>query len=361
MRPAPAARAAIREGRGRANRIEVFLSNSKKTLIVLALRLGCFPGAIFSFDGTATPLATAPGGSFLHSERSEVPKQERRGPERSKPANAKRLLRGKKLDYGIWFDPTVWSGTWTRTGDQDAEDDIKLVRPGLSAFVRAEPFPTSFSTLADGVVGNFSELMGITPVVLLREIRRVNGNDMLALELSVENGLESGRAFGYIFSNDTETIRFMVFGQAAMEAERNAVEDLLDGLVLNPPPDAGGTGNVIYRRRHRNPSDPAPQRVEGEVCPPILRTRVEPVYPEVARRSRESGVVILEAVIEADGGVSDLAVLKATREPLLDEAALRAVSQWEYQPATKEGKPVPVYLTVTVNFQLHSENEQGKK
>jgi len=53
-----------------------------------------------------------------------------------------------------------------------------------------------------------------------------------------------------------------------------------------------------------------------------------------------------------DGTVSDVKVLKSVN-PLLDAAAERAVSHWTYRPATLNGRSVSVYLTVTVNFQLH--------
>jgi protein TonB len=104
----------------------------------------------------------------------------------------------------------------------------------------------------------------------------------------------------------------------------------------------GGTGTDVG----------APLRVGGDVKAPILKERVEPVYPEPARKARMQGVVILEAIITADGTVSDVKVLKSVN-PLLDAAAERAVSHWTYRPATLGGRAVSVYLTVTVNFQLH--------
>jgi len=96
----------------------------------------------------------------------------------------------------------------------------------------------------------------------------------------------------------------------------------------------------------------APLRIGGDVKAPILKQKVEPQYPEAARKIRLQGVVILEAVITAEGTVANVKVLKSVN-PLLDAAAERAVSQWTYKPATLSGRAVPVYLTVTVNFQLH--------
>jgi protein TonB len=95
-----------------------------------------------------------------------------------------------------------------------------------------------------------------------------------------------------------------------------------------------------------------PLRVGGEVKAPQLTNKVEPSYPEAARKARMEGVVILEAIITASGSVEDVRVLKSVN-PLLDSAAQRAVQQWKYRPATLNGRAVRVYLTVTVTFNLH--------
>ena len=95
-----------------------------------------------------------------------------------------------------------------------------------------------------------------------------------------------------------------------------------------------------------------PLRVGGEVKAPVLTNRVEPNYPEAARKARMEGVVILEAIITASGAVEEVKVLKSVN-PLLDASAVRAVQQWRYRPATLNGRAVRVYLTVTVTFNLH--------
>lgn len=95
-----------------------------------------------------------------------------------------------------------------------------------------------------------------------------------------------------------------------------------------------------------------PLRVGGDVKAPVLSSRVEPQYPEAARKARMEGVVILEAIITADGNVEDVRVLKSVN-PLLDASAVRAVGQWKYKPATLNGRAVRVYLTVTVTFRLN--------
>ena len=75
-----------------------------------------------------------------------------------------------------------------------------------------------------------------------------------------------------------------------------------------------------------------------------------PRYPVIAQQSKVQGLVILEAVISEDGAVESLRVLRS--QPLLDAAALEAVRQWRFTPTLLNGQPVPVVMTVTVNFSL---------
>ena len=77
---------------------------------------------------------------------------------------------------------------------------------------------------------------------------------------------------------------------------------------------------------------------------------VKPAYPPIAQSAKVSGVVILEAVIGADGKVLDVRVVRSV--PLLDQAAIDAVRQWEFRPVLMNGVPARVIMTMTVNFTL---------
>ncbi len=89
-------------------------------------------------------------------------------------------------------------------------------------------------------------------------------------------------------------------------------------------------------------------RVGGNIRPPIKIKDVAPVYPAIARSARVTGAVTVEATIGEDGKVADVRVVKSV--PLLDQAALDAVRQWEYRPTLLNGVPVPVVVTVVINF-----------
>lgn len=105
-----------------------------------------------------------------------------------------------------------------------------------------------------------------------------------------------------------------------------------------PPPPAATVGGQ------------APVRVGGNIRPPQKIVDVKPVYPEDAKQARVQGVVIIEATIDQTGKVTDARVLRSI--PMLDQAALDAVKQWVFTPTVINDTPVPVIMTVTVNFTL---------
>jgi TonB family protein len=94
----------------------------------------------------------------------------------------------------------------------------------------------------------------------------------------------------------------------------------------------------------------APVRVGGNIAAPIKTRDVKPVYPAEAQGSGAQGVVIIEVTIDVTGKVSSAHVVRSI--PLLDKAAIDAVRQWEYTPTLVGGRPVPVIMTVTVNFTI---------
>jgi TonB family protein len=98
------------------------------------------------------------------------------------------------------------------------------------------------------------------------------------------------------------------------------------------------------------PAPSAPVRVGGNIKTPAKVKDVRPMYPADAQAANIQGVVIIEATIDADGRVSDAKILRSI--PMLDDAALAAVREWEFTPTYLNGAAVPVIMTVTVNFTL---------
>jgi protein TonB len=115
----------------------------------------------------------------------------------------------------------------------------------------------------------------------------------------------------------------------------------------------GVVGGVVGGLPEAPPPPPPPTqpvRVGGQIKQPTKTKHVNPTYPPIAQSARVQGVVIIEAVIGPNGKVQDARVLRSI--PLLDQAALDAVKQWEFTPTLLNNTPVPVIMTVTVQFTL---------
>ena len=109
------------------------------------------------------------------------------------------------------------------------------------------------------------------------------------------------------------------------------------GNGLGPGSD-GGTGGGVYRPG-------------GGVSSPKLISFVDPEFSDEARRQKYQGIVALSIIVDAQGNPQRIHVVR----PLgmgLDEKAVEAVKQYKFKPAMKDSKPVPVEITIEVNFQL---------
>ncbi len=101
-----------------------------------------------------------------------------------------------------------------------------------------------------------------------------------------------------------------------------------------------------------------PIRVGGKVMDSRLIRRVDPVYPEAAKRARIQGVVVLTVHVNEEGFVYDATVVKG--HPLLNQAAVDAVKQWQYSPTLLNGQRVPIIATVSVVFNLKGNNSSAQ-
>ena len=86
---------------------------------------------------------------------------------------------------------------------------------------------------------------------------------------------------------------------------------------------------------------------------PIKESHTQPSYPKIARVAEIESTVILQALVERDGTVGDLCILESSRPGIgFEEATIRAVDSWRFKPARFEGRPVEVYFTVRVDFEI---------
>ena len=100
------------------------------------------------------------------------------------------------------------------------------------------------------------------------------------------------------------------------------------------------------------PVTPQRVRISQGVTKGLLIQKVEPTYPTLARAARVQGEVILSAVIDANGQITNLQLVSG--HPMLVPNAIAAVKLWRYKPYLLNGAPVEVETTITVIFSLSS-------
>jgi len=94
-------------------------------------------------------------------------------------------------------------------------------------------------------------------------------------------------------------------------------------------------------------------RVGGGVSAPVALNSVEAEFSDEARRAKYQGVCLISLIVDAQGNPQNPRVVRALGMGL-DEKAIEAVKKYKFKPAMKDGKtPVPVMITVEVNFRLY--------
>jgi protein TonB len=87
---------------------------------------------------------------------------------------------------------------------------------------------------------------------------------------------------------------------------------------------------------------------------PIVIKELKPNYTSEAMREKLQGRVEIQAIVGVDGRVERARVIQSLDKVLgLDDAALRAAKAWVFTPGTKDGKPVPVAVSLMLEFRLH--------
>jgi protein TonB len=133
------------------------------------------------------------------------------------------------------------------------------------------------------------------------------------------------------------------------------IEGIVAGAQIGGTPD-GAPGGVPGGTGSGSSAEPAqpvaagPFRVGEVIDRPRKIKDVKPVYPKPAMAARVGGNVLIEATIGVDGKVRSTRVLQSIG--VLDQAALDAVRQWEFEPARLNGVPVAVTMVVVVTFAL---------
>jgi periplasmic protein TonB len=115
---------------------------------------------------------------------------------------------------------------------------------------------------------------------------------------------------------------------------------LLSGTALVAQQSSQSSPEIVYEKFAKG------------VTPPKAVFQPNPEYAESARKKKIQGEVELSMIVTAEGTVRDATVTKSLDKDL-DKKALEAVAKWKFEPATKDGKPVAIYIAATVEFRTY--------
>lgn len=272
------------------------------------------------------------------------------------------LLAGEALRCLWWFNPLVWMvrGRLRRESEHAADDLvlaqgvppatcashlIELARElrknrrtwlPAPAMARSSHLKRRLSVMLNSHtnrrpltrLGRFASLSVLVPASVLLAVLQFGPASAAGLAESTGSVVEQEQPA----ESSSERIAELVARLADLQAELQAVLDELHATLDWP----GAAGSVD------------PIRTGDGISPPRKIQGVAPVYPPEAVAAGAEGVVVVEATISPTGEVTDVEVLRSV--PLLDEAAVAAVSEWRYTPALVDGEPVSTRMTVTVTF-----------
>ncbi|MDP9122547.1 MAG: TonB family protein, partial [Acidobacteriota bacterium] len=200
--------------------------------------------------------------------------------------------------------------------------------------------------------------------------RRGKKGDLEEAEEVFGKALETGGANrSVVLSNRAEVRRRLVHYAEAVEAARQSLQEAPDGeaagqariaLCLSrlagklpghgEAADSRGDAGLASAEGHLLPPDGVPgvlrigDVVEGETVKMPMKLHVQGPHSQAV-----NGVVVIGAIIDAEGCVTDVTILRKFNSTL-DQEAMVAVKSWVFKPAQLAGKPVKVFYAVTVNF-----------
>jgi protein TonB len=249
----------------------------------------------------------------------------------------------------LWFHPLLW---WLvdrirlsveQVVDREVVELVGERKPYLEALLRlAEASPASLLHPASSLLRHGHLSRRVALLVKEASMSRVR----LAVSLVVVCAAVFAGAWTAVQAFPLLSV-FDGMNQAAAPAQGTQAQPPADTKVKAVKPDVGVP---VADLPPWNEIPANALKVGGAVKPPTKTKDVRPVYPDDARKAGVQGVVIIQAVIDEAGKVKTTRVVRSV--PALDEAATAAVRQWEFTPTLTNGNPVPLVVTMTVNFVL---------
>lgn len=127
------------------------------------------------------------------------------------------------------------------------------------------------------------------------------------------------------------------------------------------PPSEKAIQTPVAEPEVAKPVKTAPAKAAPKAAPAVQPPSAEaqglqnraPKYPQLSRKKKEQGTVLLKLLVKADGTVSNISVAKSSGFSRLDQAALQAVKHWRFVPAKQQGKAIDFWYEMPMTFALN--------
>jgi TonB family protein len=220
----------------------------------------------------------------------------------------------------LWFHPVVWLLVSRLSKEQELTCDEAVIASGYSRHDYA--------------------------AFLLDSVRRLTSGQMVACAMAGSGARSLQERFANLLDPRPESTRRPVLRRHIVLSLALFSLIAIALTVVRPvwPQSESKSQGELY-------TTPTVYKAGGDVSQPSVLTKVEPKYTEEARKLKISGPVFVRLVVTAEGKPDNIEVTDGIGYGL-DESAVDAISQWRFQPATKDGKAVAVWATVQVNYRL---------
>jgi protein TonB len=141
---------------------------------------------------------------------------------------------------------------------------------------------------------------------------------------------------------------------AGAKPEQIFVSKRVYTMNVNAPNLNSSTGSWILNFSELRTNPDAPRVVSGDLSGPAALSKVDPKYPPTLIKEHVEGEVILYAIIRGDGSVDSIQLVRGIDEQL-DANAAKALSQWKFRPASRQGVPVDLEVIVHIPFRAPPE------
>jgi TonB family protein len=262
-------------------------------------------------------------------------------PNAPQPAQWQRYtIKGEEFSITLPALPALRTKQGSRLNKTRLERTLTTSANGVLYAVYSYENPTPRQSLADFIGEQTSNYRSELILERAVEVNGFVGKEYKSLD-------KSRPAIEQFFATDEHLYRFMVFG---VSTDNAGVKQFFASIALGkkpegidvsegPNPSRTDTGEEIYSTK------------DVDVKARITRF-FPPEYTEDARRHRVTGVVILKAVLSANGVVTDVEVISGLPHGL-SEKAIEAAKKLKFVPAIKDGKPVATWMQMEYNFNLY--------